>query len=494
MKFFNTKTRKKEEFKPLNEREVKIYYCGPTVYNYAHIWNLRTFIFEDIVVKTLKFLWYNTKTVMNLTDVDDKTINASIKQKQTLKELTKKYSEFFLQDIKKLWIQKANEIVPVTWVIPEMVRMINTMLRRKNAYLSDDWSIYFDIKSFKKYWKFANLDTKWMKSWVRIDNDEYEKDDAFDFVLWKTWKKSDWDNFWEEEFEINWKKIILKWRPGWHIECSAVCMKYFWQQIDIHMWWVDLIFPHHQNEIAQTESCTRKEFSRYWLHSWHLMVNWKKMSKSLWNFYTLKDIEEKYLNSTKKSLKISESILYRAIRLSFINAKYSSQIDFSFSKLESNFSVIKSIDEILKLVDREIKSWEKKLKWVSRDFREYMQEIMQEYIFHLEDDFNIPDSLALLFSFIKYINTWIRENTFSLEELKSINEMFKNFSEILWIFDYWILEKTKEIPSEILQKFEKRNQAKNDKNFELADKLRNEILNLWYKIIDSKEGSRLEKI
>jgi len=522
MQFYNTKTRKKEEFKPLSSREVKIYYCGPTVYNYAHIWNLSTFIFEDIVVKTLKFLWYNVKTVMNITDVDDKTIRDSQKAWEKLLDFTRKYTDIFLSDIEKLWIQKADEIVPVTDLIPEMVRMINTMLKRKNAYLSEDGSIYFDVKSFKKYWKFANLDMSKLKDWVRIDNDEYDKDSASDFVLWKAWKKEDWDNFWEEEFEIpstpakagpppnpllskeggESKTVKIKWRPGWHIECSACNIKHFGPQIDIHMWWVDLVFPHHQNEIAQTESCTRKEFSKYWLHSWHILVDWKKMSKSLWNFYTLKDIEDKYILDKNSPLFQRRgaggevnSILYRAVRFSFINWKYNTQREFNFDKLETNFNTIKWIDELLKLVDREIQKGDKEFSWVSKEFSDYLQEVTQEYIYHLEDDFNIPEALAVFFNLSKYINTNIRENNFSLEELKALVDLFKTFNQVLGIFDFDILDWEKEeIPSEILEKLEERNKAKKEKNFELADKLRDEITESWYKIIDSREGSFLEKI
>lgn len=511
MQLYNTKTRELEKFKPLSDREIKIYYCGPTVYNYAHIWNLRTFVFEDIVVKTMKFIWYNVKTTMNLTDVDDKTIRDSIESWVDLKTFTDKYSKIFLDDIAKLWIEQADNVVPVTTLIPEMVRMINTMLKRKNAYLWDDWSIYFDVKSFKKYWKLANLDISWMKAWARVDSDEYDKESASDFVLWKAWKESDWENFWEEEFIIPHpnplpkgeckakEKVVLKWRPGWHIECSACNMKYFGAQIDIHMWGVDLIFPHHQNEIAQTESCTRKEFSRYWLHSGHLMVDGKKMSKSADNFYTLEFLEKKYLWSISSADKgrlgwVNSSILYRAIRLSFINAKYSSSIDFSFDKLEANINAINSIDETLKLVDREIKSWEKIVKWISRDFRNYMQEVMQEYVVQLEDDFNIPEALAVYHDLAKFTNTGIRNNELSLEEIKSIKDMFVTMNQVLWIFDFEITENEEKIPENILQKLEDRNNAKSNKDFELADKIRDELLELWYKIIDSREWSFLEKI
>lgn len=508
MKINNTKTRKIENFKPLSSREVKVYYCGPTVYNYAHIWNLRAYVFEDIVVRTLKFLGYNVKTTMNLTDVDDKTIRDSQKSWETLKNFTEKYSKIFLEDIEKLNIIKADNIVPVTTLIPEMTRMIQTMLNRKNAYLSEDWSIYFEVETSKNYWDFAKLDKKNMKAWARVDNDEYEKDSASDFALWKSWKQSDGENFWLVEFKIpkNEKfkqnslknenveileetekeiKVKIKGRPGWHIECSACNMKYFWQQIDIHMWWIDLIFPHHQNEIAQTESCTHKEFAKYWIHSEHLTIDWKKMSKSLNNFYTLKDLEEKYSE-------ISKSVLFRAIRLSYISWKYSTQIDFSFKKLEQNISSILSFDEALKLLNREIEN-SNDLRLPSRDFSDELQYFLGEFLENMEDDFNTPEALSVFHSFIKFINTWIREKLFSKSELESLLELIKTFDQILWIMDFSIMEK-EEISEEILDLFEKRNNLKKEKNWEEADKIREMLLEKWYKIIDNREWSFLEKI
>lgn len=500
MKFYNTKTRKIEDFIPLNSKEVKIYYCGPTVYNYAHIWNLRTYVFEDVVVRTLRFLWYNVKTLMNITDIDDKTIRDSQKSWEKLLDFTKKYSDFFLNDLKKLNVILADNIVPISELIPEMIRMIQTMINRKNAYLSDDWSIYFDVKSYKKYWKFANLDMSWMKKWARIDNDEYDKESASDFVLWKSWKESDGENFLEAEFIINEKispslkgkkvewdirKVLLKWRPWWHIECSACNIKYFWPQIDIHMWWVDLIFPHHQNEIAQSEACTRKEFSKYWLHTWHLMVDWKKMAKSANNFYKIIDLEKKYLN-------INPSLLYRAIRLSFINSKYNNEVNFTFKKVESNIIVIKSIDETFRNINREIKVSKNNMK-VSKKFSDQMQYYLKEFISHLENDFNLPESIAVFHDFIKYINIWNRKKAFSIWELKSILDMLKTFNQVLAIIDFDIVNE-KEISNNIYKKLEQRNQAKINKDYKEADFIREELQNLWYKIIDNIDWSYLEKI
>jgi len=507
MQIFNTKTRQKEEFKALKWDKIKVYYCGPTVYNYAHIWNLKTFVFEDIVVRTLRFLWEKVETTMNITDVDDKTIRDSILAWESLKDFTKKYTKTFFEDLEKLNVVKADNIIPVTEVIPEMVRLINTMLRRWKAYLSDDGSIYFKVSSFKRYGQLSGLKLEDLKNWVRIDNDEYSKDSFGDFVLWKAYKPEDWENFWEEKFEINphlaspqgeeQKKLSLleeragvrtiKWRPGWHIECSACNMKAFWPQIDIHMWGEDLIFPHHENEIAQTESCTRKEFSKYWLHSGHIMVDGKKMSKSLWNFYTLKDLENKFKKENK-------SVLYRAIRLSFIWWKYRDSINFSLELVEKNIATINKIDETIKNINTSINSWEKKIMWISKEFSNTMQEYMQEFVRLLEDDFNTPEALSLFFWLNKFVNSNIRDELLSLDEIKSLLDLYKTFNEVLAIMDFDILEENIEILPEALKKLEDRNKAKSEKNYKLADKLRDELTLMWYKIIDSREGSRVEKI
>ena len=487
MEIFNTKTRKKEEFKSLKWDKIKVYYCGPTVYNYAHIWNLKTFVFEDIVVRTLRFLGENVETTMNVTDVDDKTIRDSVKAGESLKDFTEKYTKIFMDDLEKLNVVKADNIIPISGIIPEMTRMINTMLRRWNAYLSEDGSIYFKVSSYKKYGAFANLDLKNLKNWVRIDNDEYDKDSFWDFVLWKAYKTEDGNNFWEEEFEIGDKKVVIKWRPGWHIECSACAMKAFWPQIDIHMWGEDLIFPHHQNEIAQTEACTRKEFAKYWMHSGHIMVDGKKMSKSLGNFYTLNDLEEKFKSENK-------SVLYRAIRLSFISWKYRDTIDFSLKQVKANINAINKIDELIKNLNIEIASGEKKVFWVSKSFSVEMQEYMQEFIRRFEDDFNTPEALSLFFWLNKFVNTNIRDEIFSLEELKSLLDFYKTINEVLAIMDFDSVKEVEEISADILQKLEDRNEAKSEKNFELADELRDELLEWGYKIVDSRDGSRLEKI
>ncbi|NUJ97534.1 cysteine--tRNA ligase [Candidatus Gracilibacteria bacterium] len=484
LQIYNTLTRKKEIFKPKNSENVKIYYCGPTVYNYAQIGNFRTYIFEDIIIRTLQFLGYKTNTVMNLTDVDDKTIRESQKAKMSLSDFTKKYADIFLTDLEKLGIKKADNIVPVTSLIDEMVSMINVLLKKGFAYISEDGSIYFTIAKSQNYGQLAHLDFSGMKQSVRIDNDEYEKELASDFVLWKAWKESDGENYWEKEFIFGEEKKVLKGRPGWHIECSACNLKYFGPEIDLHMGGIDLIFPHHQNEIAQSEAVTGKKFSRYWVHSGHLMVDGKKMSKSLENFYTLNDIEEKYKNTRKE-------MLFRALRLLFINGKYRESIDFSFAKLEANINTVEKIDELVKRLAMAEKN--NKKKGVRRDFSQELQYFIADYIESLEDDINTPEALSIFFNFISFANKELDTKNISSDEVKSIIDFLKTFNQILGIVDFSFLEENT-IPKEIEEKFEARNTAKKEKNFSLADSLRDELLTLGYKIVDSREGTRLEKL
>lgn len=489
MKIYNTLYRRKEEFKPLRFPEVKLYQCGPTVYNNAHIWNLKTSVVEDVVARSLKYLGYQVKTTMNITDIDDKTIRDSVAAGENLKEFTQKYTKIFLDDLEKLWVELPENITPISQLIPEMVRMIQTMLNRGYAYIADDNSIYFDVKKSKRYGQLANLDMSGMKESVRIDNDEYDKESACDFVLWKAWKQEDGENYWEENFTLPLKKgvseewgggIILKWRPGWHIECSACAMKHCGPQIDIHMGGEDLIFPHHQNEIAQTEACTGKEFAKYWIHSGHLMVDGKKMSKSLWNFYTLRDLEEKYS---------SEPRLLRAIRMWFINGLYREQINFSFSKLEQNIKTLENIDETCKRLARYMAEY----SGVRPEFRNYMQEVIQWYTLALEDDFAFPEAFAILFDFQKYISWQIAEKTLTLDEQNAAVDMYMQFNEVFNILDVSIFEWGEDIPEEILHKAIARDEAKIDKNYELSDTLRDEIVSAGYKVIDTKQGTVVEK-
>ncbi len=504
---YNTLTRELERFKPLKQDEVKVYYCGPTPYNYAHIGNLRAYLFEDFVIRTLRFLGYKTKTVMNITDIDDKTIRDSQKSGKSLKEFTEFYASEFLSDLTKLHINHADTISPISDLIPDMGKMIQWLLDKWFAYLAEDGSVYYSVSKFKKYGQLANLDMKGMTSSVRIDNDEYEKDQVADFALWKAYdKESDGENAWEIEIAIQGEKKILKWRPGWHIECSACNMRFFGAQIDIHMGGIDNLFPHHQNEVAQTEAYTGKTFSKYWMHGGHLLVDNKKMSKSAGNFYTLRDIIE-------KNKDISEILIYRGFRLMALQNQYRENFNFTFDRLGAAVNTIKWLDEMMKrlgrymdnmtgddpetvgLEDLRERTAKGRLKFheISREFRDNQQSFIQEFIEKLEDDFDTLGAMTIVFEYQTYINTAIDDELFSLEECKSIIDFLKTWNEVLAIFDFDLLESTEIVPNEIIALLAERNEAKLQKNYKESDRIRDELDELGYKIIDEKNGSRVER-
>ena len=284
LELYNNLTHKKQQFRPLRDKRVGLYTCGPTVYNYAHIGNLRTYIFEDFLKRTLEYNGYKVKHVMNITDVEDKIIHESTKAKKSIFNFVKPYEKAFFEDLKKLNIEKAYKYPKATQHIKEMIKIIETLLKKGSAYRIKN-SVYFDIFKFKNYGRLSNLKKRKLRAGARVNADEYEKTEAEDFVLWKETKAG----------EPSWNAPFGKGRPGWHIECSAMSMKYLGETFDIHAGAVDLIFPHHENEIAQSEAATGKLFAKYFIEGEHLLVDGEKMSKSLDNIYTLRNIETKIL-------------------------------------------------------------------------------------------------------------------------------------------------------------------------------------------------------
>ncbi|MEK7481885.1 MAG: cysteine--tRNA ligase, partial [Patescibacteria group bacterium] len=307
IKFFNTLTRKKQIFKPLYDKRVGLYTCGPTVYDYAHLGNLRTYIFEDILRRTLKYNGYKIKQVMNITDVEDKIIGKMRQENKKLPEITEPYTKIFFGDLKKLNIEKAEVYPKATGHIKEMIVLIKKLMAKKIAYQGEDGSIYFNIAKFKNYGRLSQLKKRELKTGVRIFADEYNKEQAQDFVLWKAKKIG----------ELFWPSPFGEGRPGWHIECSAMSVKYLGKTLDIHAGAVDLIFPHHENEIAQSEAAFGKKFANFWLHAEHLLVNGQKMAKSLNNFYTLRDLENKNLprSDAKHLLRRFNPLAFRYLAL-----------------------------------------------------------------------------------------------------------------------------------------------------------------------------------
>jgi len=455
LKFYNTLSREKEEFIPLKKGEVKMYSCGPTVYNYPHIGNYRAYVFADILKRVLLYSNFKVKHIMNITDVDDKTIYNSQKEKKTLKEFTEFYTKEFYKDIESLNILKPTKFTKATDYIDEMVKIIKKLLEKKFAYKSSDGSIYFDIRKFKNYGKLSGITLEQLKEttsltpqkYGRIISDEYEKENAQDFALWKAYDKEDGNVFWENE--------LGKGRPGWHIECSAMSMKNLGEQIDIHTGGVDNIFPHHENEIAQSECATEKQFVKYWMHNEWVLVNHKKMAKSFNNFYTLKDLVEKKINP----------ITYR---FWLLMANYRTKVNFVWEAIEGADTALKRLYRLyMELGD------------VNGKINKEYQNKFKKYI---EDDLDTPRALVLLWDLIKdeKISSADKKTTI-LDFDKVLGLDFKNLKE-------------EKIPKEVKELAEEREKARKNKDFKKSDELRKKIEKLGYEIKDNPEGYKIEKI
>ena len=437
LKLYNTLTRKKEVFKPINKDYVGIYSCGPTVYNYAHIGNLRTYLFNDFLKRSLIFLNYKPKQVMNITDVDDKTIKASNKAGISLKEFTRKYEKIFFDDLKELNIIKPDYVLRATESIKEMVELIKLLIKKSYAYKTSD-GIYFSISKFKSYGKLAKLE-KSNKNKERIANDEYDKENAQDFALWKFWTSEDGDNFWETE--------IGKGRPGWHIECSAMSMKILGNPFDIHTGAIDLIFPHHTNEIAQSECATGKQFVKYWLHGGFLSMKDEKMSKSLGNVLYLKDLEKKGFSPLD----------YRYMCLT---THYRAQLLFSLENLENAKNAYRRLKNICENLN---------------DDGKINKKYLEEFKSTIEDDLNLPEALQVLWKLLRD---------------EKADGKYRTLKEMDKILGLKLLEKEKiNIPGEVKKLVDARESARKNKDWKLADELRNKINKLWYVVSDTEEGA-----
>jgi len=468
--FYNTLTRKKEKFVPLQDK-VRMYTCGPTVYNFAHVGNFRAYMFEDLLRRYLKYRGFKVKQVMNITDVDDKTIKGSKKEKASLKDFTAKYEKAFFEDLETLNIEKAEAYPRATEHIKEMIELIKAILDNGLAYVGEDKSVYYNVGKFKGYGKLAHIKVDELKAGARVSHDEYEKEHAADFALWKAWDKEDGDVFWESPFG--------KGRPGWHIECSAMSMKHLsrafekkfnpkaFETIDIHTGGVDNIFPHHENEIAQSEAATGKKFVNYWMHCEHLLVDGKKMSKSLGNFYTLRDLLDKGLKP-------------KSIRWVLLTAHYRQQLNFT---LDSVKAADNSVGRLMEFMDKlemygsdaeENKDVKADIDIAKNDFEE-----------KLDDELNISGAAAVIFDFIRHINRLIDQKKISNKDRDLVLKQMKEFDLILGVLHK---DKDKKIPKEIDDLAEKRKRARKNKDFKTADKLREEINRKGYLIEDMKDG------
>ena len=452
IRFYNTLTRKKEIFKPINKGKVSLYTCGPTVYNRAHIGNFRTFIFEDVLKRVLQLVGYNVKHVMNITDVDDKTIKKAHEENKKLNKITSKYTLEFMEDLKALKILPADLFPAATDHIQNMIEMISILIENKNAYVADDGSVFFSIDSINDYGKLANLDLKRQKQTDRVAADEYTKDNPRDFALWKAWKVEDGDVFWDSPWGIG--------RPGWHMECSVMSTKYLGNHFDIHCGGVDNIFPHHENEIAQSCAALGTEFVNIWMHSEHLNMADEKMSKSLGNIKTIPEL-------------LDDGHSAESLRYVLISSHYRSKLSFSSNKLDDARKAVHRINDIYN-----------RLQGIISDGNSFPNEYDQ-FIEALVDDLNTPKALGILFNYLKELNRKIDNDKLTDEESSRGILFIKKADEI-----FSFLKDKTGIPDEIAKLVAKRNEARKDKNWKLSDLLREELKEKGWIVEDTLDGSK----
>jgi cysteinyl-tRNA synthetase len=465
-RLINSLTREKEKFVPIERGKVKMYTCGLTVYDFGHIGNYRAFIFEDLLRRWLEYRGFKVTQVMNLTDVDDKAIKASIKSKVPLKEYTERYTRAFFEDVATLNIEKAEYYPKATEHIPEMVALITKLIEKGYAYKGEDGSIYYEVSKFKDYGKLANIKVENLKLGARVKADEYAKEEAQDFALWKAWNEEDGDVFWEAPFG--------KGRPGWHIECSAMSMKYLGETLDIHCGGVDNLFPHHENEIAQSEAATGKKFVNYWLHNEHLLIEGRRMAKSLGNYYTVRDLVAKGYDP-------------KAIRYLLLSTHYRQQVNFTFEGLEAAKNTLDRLTNFVhRLLDADGKGSGEQLKLLIGQVQNGFENAM-------DDDLNISVALAALFDFIRDINNLIDGNMLNKEEAHEVYGLMLRFDKVLGVIGE--IKKEEKLSKEAEELIRRREEARKAKDWKTGDDIRQRLKAMGILIEDTSQGVkwRIEK-
>jgi len=464
LKLYNTLTKQIVEFAPINPPNVGMYICGPTVYDYFHIGNARTFIMADIIRRYLEYKKYNVTYVMNLTDIDDKIIKKSIEEKVPASKVAKKYSEAFFEDIKRLKIKPATFYPKATDNIDEILRMIKALVDNGAAY-NVDGNVFYNVSSFKTYGKLSGKKIDELESGARVEVME-EKQNPLDFALWK--KSKEGEPFWKSEWGNG--------RPGWHIECSAMSCKHLGETFDIHAGGNDLIFPHHENEIAQSEASNKKPFVKYWLHFGFLNINKEKMSKSLGNFFTAREVLAKYSAE--------------AIRLFFSMAHYRGPVDFTAELLDAAEKGLEKLKNLHSTIDSAINKNKSGGTIPEFDFKVFENRFSEA----MDDDFNSPQAVAVIFDFVKEVNRIIaeKENIHS-DFYVNVKEFLANTAQnVLGIisFEEKVLKQDSLLENELIKLLiEIRLKAKLDKNFQLADEIRKKLETLGITLKDTKEGT-----
>lgn len=460
IKFFNTLSGKIEPFIPIRKGEVGLYTCGPTVYDYAHIGNFRAYMFEDLLKRSLIHLGFKVSHIMNITDIDDKTIKRANEKGVSLAEFTQPFIDAFFRDLNILNIQKADLYPRATEHIPAMVEMVKSLHEKGFAY-EKDGSFYFNISHFPDYGKLSKFSLKDLKPGQNIESDEYAKESAVDFALWKQRK----------EGEPFWKTEIGEGRPGWHIECSVMSSRYLGENFDIHCGGVDNIFPHHENEIAQSEAYTGKKFVNYWLHCHHLIVDGEKMAKSKGNFYLLKDILDMGYHA-------------RGIRFLLLSTHYRKQLNFTFSALKQAQASVKRLDDfIYEMKNIPFPEGE------NPEIKKILQNAQIAFQNGLSDDLNISVASTAVFDMVKKVNILLSKKEVLSEDANNIINQMKRFDSVLGILP----EEKMEIEDTVLQKIEAREKARRERNFSLADRIRDELLAEGIVLEDTKDGVRWKR-
>jgi cysteinyl-tRNA synthetase len=466
----NTLSGKVEPFVPQKPGEVRMYTCGPTVYDYAHIGNYRTFVFQDILRRFLKLRGFKLNHVMNLTDVDDRIIANAATAGKSIRDYTEKFVQAFFEDCKSLSIEAPEKWVRATDHVDDMVKLIQRLQEKTFTYPGEG-SIYYRIAKFPNYGKLSKIDLTGIQAGARVDNDRYEKESARDFALWKAPKEG--EHFWETS--------IGPGRPGWHIECSAMAMKYLGDTLDIHAGGIDLAFPHHENEIAQSEAATGEPFARYWLHAEHLLVEGEKMSKSLGNFFTLRDL---FAKGYKPS----------ALRFALASVPYRKQLNFTFDGLQQATS---SVERLRNFADR--LKLGKFPAGQQKGMAERIAKAGEEFDAGLSDDLNTARALAAVFDLVREANIAIDKGEFRQGDVAAVQEFLATFDKVFAVLEDNDGDKLRTLgygatesgPSdaEIERLVAERNAAKKKRDFAAADSIRKELADRGILIEDAKDGS-----
>ncbi|HYR24063.1 MAG TPA: cysteine--tRNA ligase [Chthoniobacterales bacterium] len=463
LRFFNTYSRQLEEFQPRDtkNRKIDIYTCGPTVYSRAHIGNFRAYIFEDLLQRHLEARDYKVHRVMNITDVDDKTIRGAHEAKVPLQKFTQQFKDAFFEDAEKLRIKRADDYPAATdqRYIDKMISMIGALISKGLAYQADDKSVYFRINKFPNYGKLAHFNLDELQSTGRVKHDEYDKEHIGDFALWKSWD--------EEDADVKWDSPWGPGRPGWHIECSAMATALLGDQIDIHCGGVDNIFPHHEAEIAQSEGVTGKKFVRYWLHCAHLLVDGQKMSKSLGNFYTIPDV-------------LAKGYTGRETRYALIRVNYRTQLNFTWDGMKEARESLGRIDDWLERL-REVAGEQKSDAKIDIKFGHEFEEA-------LDDDLNISAALGFLFETIRETNRAMDENKLDAKTAATWLNWWNRINKVL---DFE--SDGAELPEEVAKLAEARLQARLAKDFRKSDELRDKLNALGWEARDTKDGQKITR-